>query len=158
MRTRATSADDGWVINGSKQFITNSGTDITSLITVTARTGTRDNGKPEISTLIVPRGTRGLEVGPSLQQTGLARFRHPSADASSDVRVPHDHLLGDRGKGYAQFLSTLDDGRIAVAALALGCIRACRDLSVELCRWSARRSADPSAGSRRWRSRSLTWM
>ncbi len=78
MRTRATSDDDGWVINGSKQFITNSGTDITSLITVTARTGTRDNGKPEISTLIVPRGTEGLEVGPSYNKLGWhASDTHP---------------------------------------------------------------------------------
>ena len=129
MRTRATSADDGWVINGSKQFITNSGTDITSLITVTARTGTRENGKPEISTLIVPRGTEGLEVGPSYNKLGWhASDTHPLS--LSDVRVPHDHLLGARGKGYSQFLSILDDGRIAVAALALGCLRACRDLSV----------------------------
>ena len=130
MRTRATADDDGWVINGSKQFITNSGTDITSLITVTARTGTRDNGKPEISTLIVPRGTEGLEVGPSYNKLGWhASDTHPLS--LSDVRVPHDHLLGGRGKGYSQFLSILDDGRIAVAALALGCIRACRDLSVD---------------------------
>ena len=130
MRTRATVDDSHWQIDGSKQFITNSGTDITSLIITTARTGTRDNGKPEISTILVPQGTPGLTVGPPYAKLGWhASDTHPvTFDA---VRVPQDHLLGVRGKGYAQFLSALDDGRIAVAALALGCIRACRDLSVE---------------------------
>ena len=128
MQTTATLDGDSWVINGAKQFITNSGTEITSMITVTARTGTRDDGKAEISTIMVPRGTMGLTVGSSYDKLGWhASDTHPLS--FSDVRVPHDHLLGERGKGYAQFLATLDDGRIAIAALALGCIRACRDLS-----------------------------
>jgi short/branched chain acyl-CoA dehydrogenase len=128
LRTTATLDGDSWLINGSKQFITNSGTEITSLITVTARTGVRDDGKPEISTIMVPRTTAGLTVGPSYDKLGWhASDTHPLS--LSDVRVPDDHLLGERGKGYAQFLATLDDGRIALAALALGCIRACRDLS-----------------------------
>jgi butyryl-CoA dehydrogenase len=128
LRTFATLDGDSWVINGAKQFITNSGTEITSVITVTARTGTRDNPKAEISAIMVPRSTMGLTVGPSYDKLGWhASDTHPLS--FSDLRVPHDHLLGERGEGYAQFLATLDDGRIAIAALALGCIRACRDLS-----------------------------
>jgi short/branched chain acyl-CoA dehydrogenase len=128
LKTRAVREGEEWVINGAKQFITNSGTDITSVITVTARTGTRDNGKPEISTFVVPARSAGLVVGPSLDKLGW-RASDTHALSLADVRVPLDHLLGERGKGYAQFLSTLDDGRIAIAALALGCIRACRDLA-----------------------------
>jgi short-chain 2-methylacyl-CoA dehydrogenase len=128
LQTSATFDGESWVINGAKQFITNSGTEITSVITVTARTGTRDDGKAESSTIMVPRSTMGLTVGSSYDKLGWhASDTHPLS--FSDLRVPHDHLLGERGKGYAQFLATLDDGRIALAALALGCIRACRDLS-----------------------------
>jgi short-chain 2-methylacyl-CoA dehydrogenase len=128
LRTSAILDGDCWVINGAKQFITNSGTEITSLITVTARTGTRNDSKAEISTIVVPRSTIGLTVGASYEKLGWhASDTHPLNFA--DLRVPYDHLLGARGQGYAQFLATLDDGRIAIAALALGCIRACRDLS-----------------------------
>ena len=129
-RTRATLVDHEWVINGSKQFITNSGTDITSLCTVTARTGTRDNGKPEISAIIVPTGTPGFEVGPGYAKLGWhASDTHPLTFA--DARIPEDHLLGERGQGYQQFLSILDGGRVAIAALALGCIRACSELATQ---------------------------
>ena len=128
-RTRAELRDGRWVINGNKQFITNSGTDITSLCTVTARTGTREDGKPEISAICVPARTPGLEVGPAYAKLGWhASDTHPLI--FTDVRVPEDHLLGERGHGYGQFLATLDDGRVAIAALALGCIRTCRDLAV----------------------------
>jgi short-chain 2-methylacyl-CoA dehydrogenase len=128
-RTRAVLHDGAWVINGSKQFITNAGTDITSVCTVTARTGTRDNGKPEISAIVVPIGTPGLTVEPAYAKLGWhASDTHPLT--LTDVTVPEDHLLGERGHGYRQFLSILDDGRIAIAALALGCIRACLELSV----------------------------
>ena len=130
LKTRAVRQGEEWVINGAKQFITNSGTEITSVITLTARTGTRDNGKPEISTFIVPARTAGLVVGPGLDKLGW-RASDTHSLSLADVRVPLDHLLGDQGKGYAQFLSTLDDGRIAIAALALGCIRACRDLATQ---------------------------
>jgi short-chain 2-methylacyl-CoA dehydrogenase len=130
LRTTAKLDGDSWVINGSKQFITNSGTEITSIITVTARTGLGDDGKPEISTIVVPRSAAGLTVGAAYEKLGWhASDTHPLS--LDDVRVTHDHLLGERGRGYAQFLATLDDGRIAVAALALGCIRACRDLARE---------------------------
>jgi short-chain 2-methylacyl-CoA dehydrogenase len=128
-RTRAELRDGQWVINGSKQFITNSGTDLTSLCTVTARTGTREDGKPEISAICVPAGTPGLEVGPGYAKLGWhASDTHPLT--FTDVAVPEDHLLGERGHGYGQFLAILTDGRVAIAALALGCIRACRDLAV----------------------------
>ena len=129
-RTRATLHDHEWVINGSKQFITNSGTDITSSCTITARTGTRDDGTPEISSIVVPTGTQGFEVGQSYAKLGWhASDTHPLT--FTDVRVPEDHLLGVRGRGYQQFLSILDAGRVAIAALALGCIRACLELSTQ---------------------------
>jgi short-chain 2-methylacyl-CoA dehydrogenase len=117
-----------WVINGAKQFITNSGTDLTSVITVTARTGRRADGKPEISAFLVPAATPGLVVEPAYAKLGWhASDTHPLT--LTDVVVPDDALLGEAGRGYAQFLATLDDGRIAIAALALGCVRACRDLA-----------------------------
>ncbi|MCW2805021.1 MAG: acyl-CoA dehydrogenase [Propionibacteriaceae bacterium] len=129
-RTTAAQQDGCWVINGSKQFITNSGTPITSVVTVTARTGTRADGRAEISAIMVPAGTPGFTVGPPYEKLGWhASDTHPLT--FDDARVAGDHLLGERGRGLAQFLAILDDGRIAIAALALGCIRACRDLSVQ---------------------------
>ena len=128
IQTRAALDGGVWTVNGSKQFITNSGTDITSLVTVMARTGTLPSGRPELSAILVPRTTAGLVVEPAYAKLGWhASDTHPLAFV--DVHVPDDHLLGVRGEGYAQFLSTLDDGRVAIAALALGCIRACRDLA-----------------------------
>lgn len=125
-KTRAELDDDGWVINGSKQFITNSGTSLTSLVTVTARTGTTESGKPEISALIVPTGTPGFVVEPAYHKLGWhASDTHPLT--FTDCRVPADHLLGERGGGFRQFLATLDDGRIAIAALAVGLGQACLD-------------------------------
>jgi short-chain 2-methylacyl-CoA dehydrogenase len=122
--------DHEWVINGSKQFITNSGTDITSVCTITARTGTREDGKPEISAIMVPTGTPGFDIGASYAKLGWhASDTHPLT--FTDVHVPEDHLLGQRGEGYRQFLSILDGGRVGIAALALGCIRACLELSTQ---------------------------
>jgi short/branched chain acyl-CoA dehydrogenase len=127
-QTRARLEDGHWVVDGAKQFITNSGTDITSVVAVTARTGTREDGRPEISAILVPRGTPGFTVEKAYDKLGWhASDTHPLTFTS--VRVPADDLLGERGKGYGQFLATLDDGRVAIAALALGCIRACRDLA-----------------------------
>ena len=98
------------------------------MLTVTARTGAKPDGRAEISALLVPAGTPGLTVGPAYDKLGWhASDTHPISLA--DVWVPDDALLGERGKGYSQFLSILDDGRVAIAALALGCIRACRDLA-----------------------------
>lgn len=128
-RTHAVLVGDEWVINGSKAFITNSGTDITGLITVTAVTGTTDDGRPEISAIIVPAGTPGLMVSHGYSKVGwLASDTHEIG--LTDVRVPAANLLGTRGRGLAQFLSTLDEGRIAVAALSTGLAQGCVDESV----------------------------
>ncbi len=128
-RTKADLVDGEWVVNGAKQFITNSGSEITSLVTVTARTGERD-GRPEISTIVVPSGTPGFVAEPAYDKLGWhISDTHPLT--FTDARVPEDHLLGERGRGYAQFLATLDDGRVAIAALAVGCLQACVDLTVE---------------------------
>jgi butyryl-CoA dehydrogenase len=133
-KTKAELVDGEWVVNGSKQFITNSGSEITSLVTVTARTGvtTGPDGRerPEISAIMVPSGTPGFTVEPAYDKLGWhISDTHPLT--FTDARVPADHLLGERGRGVAQFLATLDDGRVAIAALAVGCIQACLDMSVE---------------------------
>ncbi len=130
--TATTAVEDGdsWVINGAKQFITNSGTDITSLVTVTAVTGARDGGRKEISTIIVPAGTPGFVAEPAYNKVGWnASDTHPLSFA--DVRVPTENLLGQRGRGYANFLNILDEGRIAIAALATGVAQGCVDESVK---------------------------
>lgn len=125
-RTRADLVDGHWVVNGSKQFITNSGTAITSLVTVTARTGKLADGRPEISAIIVPTGTPGFMVEPAYCKLGWHHSdTHPLTFV--DCRVPAENLLGIRGRGYAQFLSILDDGRVAIAALGVGLIQACLD-------------------------------
>ncbi len=129
-KTKADLVDGEWVINGSKQFITNSGSEITSLVTITARTGAREDGRPEVSTIIVPADTAGFTAEKAYDKLGWhASDTHPLS--FDDVHVPESHLLGKRGKGLGQFLSTLDDGRVAIAALAVGCIQACLDLSVQ---------------------------
>jgi butyryl-CoA dehydrogenase len=129
-RTKAILDGDHWVIDGAKQFITNSGTEITSLVTVTARTGTQENGVPEISAIAIPAGTPGFIVEPAYDKLGWnISDTHPLS--FEGVRVPADHLLGERGRGYAQFLAILDDGRIAISALAVGCIQACLEMCVE---------------------------
>ncbi|MDT0201916.1 acyl-CoA dehydrogenase family protein [Nocardioides sp. AE5] len=129
-RTKAELVGGEWVVNGAKQFITNSGSAITSLVTVTARTGTRENGSPEISTIIVPAGTPGFTAEKGYDKLGWhISDTHPLTFV--DAKVPEANLLGERGRGYAQFLATLDDGRVAIAALAVGLVQACRDLCVE---------------------------
>ena len=133
--TRTTARLDGgeWVINGSKQFITNFGTDITSLVTVTAVTGNLADGKKEISAIIVPNGTPGFTVEPAYNKVGWnASDTHPLS--FDDARVPEQNLLGARGAGYANFLSILDEGRIAIAALATGAAQGCVDESVKYAR------------------------
>ena len=133
-RTRAVldPSTDEWVINGSKAFITNSGTDITAVIAVCAVTGEQD-GRPELSTILVPSGTPGLTVLPGYSKVGwCASDTHELS--FSDVRVPAANLLGERGRGYAQFLQTLDEGRIAIAALATGLAQGCVDESLSYAR------------------------
>lgn len=127
-KTTAKLEDGEWVINGSKQFITNSGTDITKLVTVTAVTGQRDNGKKEISAIIVPSGTEGFVAEPAYNKVGWnASDTHPLT--FNNVRVPEANLVGERGRGFAQFLSILEEGRIAIAALACGAAQGCVDES-----------------------------
>jgi short-chain 2-methylacyl-CoA dehydrogenase len=129
-RTRAELTGGEWVINGSKQFITNSGSEITSVVTVTARTGGGGDEPPEISSIVVPAGTPGFTAEPAYHKLGWhASDTHPLS--FEDVRVPEANLLGERGRGFAQFLAILDDGRVAIAALAVGCIQACVDLSLQ---------------------------
>jgi short-chain 2-methylacyl-CoA dehydrogenase len=121
---------DEWVINGSKAFITNSGTDITCLVTVMAVTGTNPDGSKEFSTIIVPSGTPGFTVAPGYSKVGwCASDTHELS--FDDVRVPAANLLGQRGRGLAQFLRILDEGRIAIAALSTGLAQGCVDESVK---------------------------
>jgi len=115
-----------WVIDGSKSFITNAGTAITSLVTVLAVTGDPDAGRREISAIVVPSGTPGFTVGPEYSKVGWCASDTREL-AFSSCRVPDDHLLGERGRGYAQFLEILDEGRIAIAALATGLAQGCVD-------------------------------
>jgi short/branched chain acyl-CoA dehydrogenase len=133
--TRTTAVLEGgeWVINGSKAFITNSGTDITRLVTCTAVTGTMSSGKKEISSILVPVPTPGFTAEPPYNKVGWnASDTHPLT--FDDVRVPEENLLGQRGRGYAGFLQILDEGRIAIAALAVGAAQGCVDESVKYAR------------------------
>ena len=130
--TKTTAKLDGgqWVINGTKAFITNSGTDITSLVTVTAVTGEKPDGKKEISSILVPVPTPGFTAEPAYDKVGWnASDTHPLT--FDDVRVPEENLLGQRGRGYANFLSILDEGRIAIAAVSVGAAQGCVDASVK---------------------------
>jgi short/branched chain acyl-CoA dehydrogenase len=130
--TKTTAKLDGgeWVINGSKAFITNSGTEISKVCTITARTGEREDGTPEISAIIVPTDTPGFEVGPHYRKLGW-RASDTHEISFNDVRVPEENLLGQRGKGFGQFLQTLDDGRVAIGALAVGLCQGALDESVK---------------------------
>ena len=125
MRTTARLEDGDWVIDGSKAFITNSGTSITSLVTALAITG-RSDERAEISAIIVPSGTAGFTVGPEYSKVGWCASDTREL-AFSSCRVPAENLLGERGRGYAQFLRTLDEGRVAIAALSAGLAAGCVD-------------------------------
>ncbi|PNL17613.1 acyl-CoA dehydrogenase family protein [Micrococcus sp. FDAARGOS_333] len=135
-QTTAKLEDGSWRIDGAKEFITNSGTDITSLVTVTAVTGTVEgktgpDGKPvkEISTIIVPSDTEGFTAAKAYNKVGWnSSDTHPLH--FSDAVVPEENLLGTRGRGFANFLSILDEGRIAIAALATGAAQGCVDESI----------------------------
>jgi butyryl-CoA dehydrogenase len=138
MRTVARLDGGEWVIDGSKAFITNSGTSITSVITVLAITGTRDDGSKEISAIIVPSGTAGFTVGREYSKVGWCASDTRELSFAS-CRVPQDNLLGgQRGRGYAQFLQILDEGRIAIAALSVGLAQGCVD---ECLRYAGEREA-----------------
>ena len=135
--TRAGRDADSWVLDGAKSFITNSGTDITSLITVMAVTGRDPEGKAELSSVLVPAGNAGLTVEPGYSKVGwCASDTHGLV--FDNCRVPRENLLGERGRGYPQFLRILDEGRIAIAALATGLAQGCVD---ECLRYVRERSA-----------------
>jgi short/branched chain acyl-CoA dehydrogenase len=143
---RSTARLDGgeWVIDGSKSFITNAGTSITALVTVLAVTGETGQGAGraagrgrEISAIVVPSGTPGFTVGPEYSKVGWCASDTREL-AFSSCRVPAEHLLGPRGRGYAQFLEILDEGRVAIAALATGLAQGCVDESL---RYVAERTA-----------------
>jgi short-chain 2-methylacyl-CoA dehydrogenase len=145
MRTTARLDGESWVIDGSKSFITNAGTSITALVTVLAITGEaagageggRGGGRGEISAIVVPSGTPGFTVGPEYSKVGWCASDTREL-AFSSCRVPAANLLGPRGRGYAQFLEILDEGRVAIAALATGLAQGCVD---ECLRYVAERTA-----------------
>ncbi len=124
-RTRAELDGGEWVINGAKSFITNSGSAITSVVTVTARTG-----PDEISAILVPSGTAGFTVEPAYEKLGW-RISDTHGLSFDDCRVPEANLVGERGRGFNQFLAILDDGRIAISALAVGLAQACLEESTK---------------------------
>lgn len=131
--TTAVLDGDSWVINGSKQFITNSGTEITRLLTVTAVTGevARPDGgaAPELTAFLVPVPSEGLQVGPSYDKVGWhTADTHPLT--LTDVRVPAENMLGQRGRGFAHAVACLDEGRIAFAALATGAAQGCLEEAI----------------------------
>jgi butyryl-CoA dehydrogenase len=129
--TETTAELDGgqWVINGSKKWITNGGTDITAGVTAIAKTGTRENGKPELTAIIVPQETPGFTRGPGYEKLGW-RASDQRQLHFEDCRVPEENTLGERGRGFAQFLQTLDAGRVAVGALSVGLAQACLDAAL----------------------------
>ena len=128
-RTRAVLEGDEWVINGSKQFITNAGTDISGCVTITAVTDSSD-GQREISNLLVPNGTAGYEPGAPYRKLGwdASDTRPLSFD---DCRIPEANLVGHRGEGFKQFLQVLDGGRIGVAAMAVGVAQGALDEAIK---------------------------
>jgi short/branched chain acyl-CoA dehydrogenase len=129
--------DAEWVVDGTKSFITNSGTTITSLVTVLAITGGDPGAPREISSIVVPADTPGLTAGPEYSKVGWCASDTRELSFAS-CRVPADHLLGARGRGYAQFLEILDEGRIAIAALGVGLAQGCVD---ECLRYTGERAA-----------------
>jgi len=139
-RTRAVLDDGSWRIDGTKAFITNAGTRITNLITVTAVTG-ETNGRKDISSILVPVPSDGLSVAPPYSKVGWHASDTREVSLSG-VRVPQSNLLGERGRGYANFLSILDEGRIAIAALAVGLAQGCVD---ECVKYASQRTAFGSA-------------
>jgi short/branched chain acyl-CoA dehydrogenase len=127
-QTRAELRDGSWTINGVKSFITNSGTTLSGGVTITAVTGRRDDGKKEISNIVVPTGTGGYQVAKDYDKMGW-RASDTHELSFQDAHVPEENLLGVRGEGFQQFLTILDSGRISVAALSVGLAQACYDAS-----------------------------
>ena len=127
-RTRAELRDDEWIVNGSKIFITNAGTDITACVTITALTG-----DDEVSNVIVPNGTAGYEISAPMHKLGW-RASDTRELSFEDCRVPEGNLLGERGKGFQQFMTILDGGRISVASMGVGLAQGAYDLAFSYAR------------------------
>ncbi|HEY5095462.1 MAG TPA: acyl-CoA dehydrogenase family protein [Candidatus Eremiobacteraceae bacterium] len=125
-KTTADLKSGDWTINGTKCFITNAGTAITGGVTITAVTGTSGDGRPEISTIIVPQETPGYTRAKPYKKMGW-RASDTRELSFQNAKVPEDHLLGPRGRGFKQFLDVLDGGRISVGALSVGLAQACYD-------------------------------
>ncbi|MEX0816067.1 MAG: acyl-CoA dehydrogenase family protein [Gaiellales bacterium] len=123
IRTRAELRDGNWIVNGSKIFITNAGTDLSACVTITARTG-----EDEISNLIVPNGTPGYEISAPMRKMGW-RASDTRELSFRDCAVPESNLLGERGRGLKQFLEILDGGRISIAAMGLGLAQGAYELA-----------------------------
>ncbi len=128
-KTTAVADGDEWVVNGAKTFITNSGTPLTICVTVTAVTGREESGAPRISTIVVPSGTPGFTVEPKYAKMGW-RASDTHGLTFVDCRVPLENLVGEEGAGFRQFLQILDEGRIAIAALAVGLAQGCLEESL----------------------------
>jgi len=132
-KTNAVLDGDEWVINGSKIFITNAATDITSGVTVLARTGTREDGRPELSCILVESGTPGFEAR-EMHGKLMWRGSNTSELYFDDCRVPAENLLGKRGHGFRQMLSTLDGGRLSIGAMGLGGAQGCYEMALRYSR------------------------
>ncbi len=129
IETTATRENDHWVLNGSKKYITNSGTDMTAGVTVIARSGTRSDGKPELTAFLVPQETVGFSRGEAYEKLGWrAADQHPLS--FDRCEVADDQRLGELGHGLRQSLQTLDGGRVAVASMAVGLAQACLDAAL----------------------------
>ncbi len=137
LQTTAKQDGDDWVINGTKAYITNAGTELSAFTITTAISGERQPGKPEVSTFIVPAGTEGF-----LPQRPYEKMGWHASDTRElsfqDCRVPDDALLGPRGAGARQFLATLDGGRVGVGAMGVGLAQGCLDHSLS---WAQQRFA-----------------
>ncbi len=129
-QTKAVLDGDEWVINGTKIFITNASTDITAGVTVLCRTGTRDDGKPELSSILVEAGTPGYMAKP-MHGKMMWRGSNTSELYFDDCRVPKQNLLGQRGHGFHQMMQTLDGGRLSIGAMGLGGAQGCFDMALK---------------------------
>jgi short/branched chain acyl-CoA dehydrogenase len=132
-RTTATLEGEEWVINGTKQFITNTGLDNSSIVIITAKTKVQSDGKEIICTIIVPKDAPGFQVGEKYEKLAM-RAGATHELIFNNCRVPRDYLLGDIEKGFAQHLTVLETGRISVAAIATGLAQACFDEAIAFTR------------------------
>ena len=132
-KTTAVLEGDEWVINGSKIFITNAASDMTLGVTVQAVTGTRDNGKPEYSCILVEKGTPGFKAVP-MHKKMMWRASNTAELYFDDVRVPKENILGKKGDGFHQMLATLDGGRLSIGAMGLGGAQGAYDLALKYAR------------------------